>query len=546
MPSYIVDKNGNTYKDDKTITVIGNSVTEGITDVLVDGVSVVENNVANIDLTGKQDKLTAGDNISIDPDTHVISANVDVNKEYVDNQDKALETKIEAKQDKLTAGTNIEIIDNTISAAVDVDKSYVDEQVSAINDKLDNKVTKVTSAGKTRLYGIGTDGVQFTIVFDKTALGGSIAQRNGSGTLYVADPQFDYEAATKKYVDTPIAEINTTIENIQSVIPTQASSTNQLADKEFVNSSVNAVAATFRGNFETKAALDTWQTENPDVAKKNDYAVVQQDETHNNQQWRYLYQDTGWEPQYKVNDTPFTEAQNKAINSGITDTIVTNTTNHITNKENPHGVTKTQIGLGNVDNTADNDKPVSIAQQTALDGKLDKVTTTTNTNQAYVKNYNGTQALVNIAQGATGNSIVQRQGDGRIKAANGTQDDDLTTKGQMDTALGDKLDKVTSTDSFKRAYTINADGTQSTMTVGKGEQGSIVIRDHDGMIQIPGFATGSYDVVCKDQMDQEIAGVTTIASEYASTAETNAKDYTDTQIGNINTLLTNLNSGTGV
>ena len=36
-------------------------------------------------------------------------------------------------------------------------------------------------------------------------------------------------------------------------------------------------------------------------------------------------------------------------------------------------ITKNNIGLGNVDNTADLDKPVSTAMQTALDGKVDKV-----------------------------------------------------------------------------------------------------------------------------------------------------------------------------
>lgn len=38
---------------------------------------------------------------------------------------------------------------------------------------------------------------------------------------------------------------------------------------------------------------------------------------------------------------------------------------------NPHEVTKTQIGLGNVDNTSDVNKPISTATQTALDAKLD-------------------------------------------------------------------------------------------------------------------------------------------------------------------------------
>lgn len=39
---------------------------------------------------------------------------------------------------------------------------------------------------------------------------------------------------------------------------------------------------------------------------------------------------------------------------------------HLNNKENPHGVTAEQIGLGNVNNTSDEDKPVSDAQRKAI------------------------------------------------------------------------------------------------------------------------------------------------------------------------------------
>ena len=40
---------------------------------------------------------------------------------------------------------------------------------------------------------------------------------------------------------------------------------------------------------------------------------------------------------------------------------------HISNTLNPHGVTKAQVGLGNVDNTSDLNKPISTATQKALD-----------------------------------------------------------------------------------------------------------------------------------------------------------------------------------
>lgn len=46
---------------------------------------------------------------------------------------------------------------------------------------------------------------------------------------------------------------------------------------------------------------------------------------------------------------------------------------HTGNRNNPHAVTKEQVGLGNVDNTSDADKPISTAVQMALDGKQDTV-----------------------------------------------------------------------------------------------------------------------------------------------------------------------------
>lgn len=42
---------------------------------------------------------------------------------------------------------------------------------------------------------------------------------------------------------------------------------------------------------------------------------------------------------------------------------------HMQDYNNPHQVTKAQLGLGNVDNTADADKPVSTAQKTYIDGR---------------------------------------------------------------------------------------------------------------------------------------------------------------------------------
>ena len=51
--------------------------------------------------------------------------------------------------------------------------------------------------------------------------------------------------------------------------------------------------------------------------------------------------------------------------------------NHKSDTSNPHNVTPAQIGLGNVDNTSDLDKPISTAVQQAIDNKADKTVATT-------------------------------------------------------------------------------------------------------------------------------------------------------------------------
>lgn len=51
--------------------------------------------------------------------------------------------------------------------------------------------------------------------------------------------------------------------------------------------------------------------------------------------------------------------------------VDTTINNHVTNTNNPHGVTKEQIGLENVDNTSDLEKPISYAVDEALQGKAD-------------------------------------------------------------------------------------------------------------------------------------------------------------------------------
>ncbi len=61
-------------------------------------------------------------------------------------------------------------------------------------------------------------------------------------------------------------------------------------------------------------------------------------------------------------DKPISTAQQKAL-----DDLRVQLTKHAQQADNPHGVTKEQVGLSQADNTADVDKPISTAQQAELE-----------------------------------------------------------------------------------------------------------------------------------------------------------------------------------
>ena len=122
--------------------------------------------------------------------------------------------------------------------------------------------------------------------------------------------------------------IETAITSINAKIPAAATSSNQLADKEFVTDSITQGTAVYRGSFANLSDLTSisWQTTDPTAqyyVSNNDYAVVQDDETHNDECWRYIYvTGTGWTAQYMINESPLTQAQLDALNSGATSSII--------------------------------------------------------------------------------------------------------------------------------------------------------------------------------------------------------------------------------
>lgn len=109
------------------------------------------------------------------------------------------------------------------------------------------------------------------------------------------------------------------VENITKLIPDQVSEENQLADKDFVNSSISSNTAYFRGTYNSIEELEAYAGEKT----LNDYAfVIDIDEVSNKSYNRYKYNGTTWEFEYTLNNSSFTAEQWAAIQSGITAELV--------------------------------------------------------------------------------------------------------------------------------------------------------------------------------------------------------------------------------
>ena len=202
-----------------------------------------------------------------------------------------------------------------------------------------------------------------------------------------------------------ISNASSRITSIEDKIPSQASSSNQLADKSFVNSSIQTNTANFRGNWNTWSDVPS---DNVDLYPQdytgnriptvNDYLVVKNasDYTANTLSgtWRFKYGGVwetdgknGWIPEYQVNEEPLTSEQVYAINSGITSDKVSSYDAHLIDTSNPHSVTKSQVGLGDVINSGDSAIPIEGGTTkfttggafTELAKKNDKITITDNT-----------------------------------------------------------------------------------------------------------------------------------------------------------------------
>ena len=147
---------------------------------------------------------------------------------------------------------------------------------------------------------------------------------------FCTSPVVPSKCAAVTNCDTAIAteaQVYNEITAINDLIPSAATCSNQLADKDYVNDWINSVTAYYitknaQGDqFACYAELANattfysgWVQRTP---TRNDYTIVLDDECYCDATTRYIY-NTNWEYQYTVNETAMTQSQLDALNSGIT------------------------------------------------------------------------------------------------------------------------------------------------------------------------------------------------------------------------------------
>ena len=224
------------------------------------------------------------------------------------------------------------------------DKAYVDDKVTAEKNRAEgvegDLQTAINNEAQTRQQADGVldgkiaaeknraEGVEGSL---QTAIGNEAQARQQADQTLDGKITGNTQAIANEQTRAEGAEqaLQTAIDIINGKIPAQATAQNQLADKNFVNSSISTATADFKGTYNSLADLEQV------TANANDYAfVIATDAAGNTVYKRYKWVDgTGWSFEYDLNNSSFTAAQWAAIQSGITAALVTKLSDLPTNAE---------------------------------------------------------------------------------------------------------------------------------------------------------------------------------------------------------------------
>ena len=216
------------------------------------------------------------------------------------------------------------------------------------------------SSDTTSVHGIADTADLATKSYADTAASNAVSTSLGTheaDTLAVHGITDTAELATKSYADTAVSTHSSDTTSVHGITDTA-----ELATKTYADGAVSTHVA------------DTTAVHG--IADTSLLATTTDLTTHSNDTTGvHGIADTALLATQSYADTAVsTHSSDTTAVHGITDTsllVTTTGTQTLTNKTltTPAGLVKSDVGLGNVDNTADASKPVSTAQQTALDLK---------------------------------------------------------------------------------------------------------------------------------------------------------------------------------
>lgn len=291
------------------------------------------------------------------------------------------------KQDKLTAGENITIEGNVISAAggseaawgsiigdLD-DQTDLKEELTGIVDRIDDNAEAIEAldTAKADVGASYTKGEEDALLAAKADVGTAYTKAEADALLSgKADASNVYTKAQtydKQEIDFNFNWVDSQLSTKADQLSVDAAVTilnsvkqNKLTAGQNITIVDDVISATGGG------AAPAWGDITGTLSNQTDLKNALDGK-----------EDAG---------TAYTKAQTDALLNNKADTYDTYTkdetdvllsykadssalSSHMSNTSNPHQVSKAQVGLGNVDNTSDLSKPISTATQTALNGKAD-------------------------------------------------------------------------------------------------------------------------------------------------------------------------------
>ena len=473
---------------------------------------------------------------------------------YLSGVTSGIQSQINSKQDTITgAATSVVSSDLTASKALVSDSSgkidassvtatelgYVSGVTSSIQTQLNAKQDTISlTADKVVISdsngGLDTSSVTTTELGYLSGVTSSIQTQLGGKQDNLSQAQLDaVNSGITSALVTQIGTNQTNISTINGKIPSEASISNQLADKAFVTTAVQTNAANFRGNWNTWSDVPTNVNDYPEDAygnktpTANDYLIINDASGYTGETltgtWRFKYTATwadegknGWEPEYQVKEQPLTPAQQSALDSGITSTKVGNYDTHI----------------------ADTDIHVTTSDKTAWSGKQDAIT--------------GAASTVTSSD-LTASKILVSDSSGKI-AASSTADTNLA---KIDYLANVTSDVQTQLNSKQATITGGASSIVSTdLTASKA-----LVSDASGKVDVStvtatelGYVSGVTSSI-QDQLNAKQASITGAATTIVSNDLTASKalvsdangkvavsSVTDTELGYVSGVTSGIQS----